>query len=142
MNRTRTFKYAAIAFALAMLAHACAFADAVIVHVKLLDIERHYESHWRDAYAEKLAQTCKHVETEKKVRGGRADIVTETYAIEIDRAKKWHEAIGQAVHYANELKKKPQIALFNYNALNKAQRKALESVAKKRRITIVALTAE
>lgn len=119
-----------------------AFADISVVFVKLPDIEKHYESHWRDAYAAKLAETCASVETEKKLRGGRADIVTETYAIEIDRAKKWHEAIGQAVHYANELKKKPQIALFNYGDLNDAQRKALESVAKKRRITIIALTAE
>lgn len=124
-----------------MIALAC-LGDVAIVKVKLPNVDKYYESHWRDAYAAELKLSNKSVETEKKLRGGRADIVTDVFAIEIDRAAKWHEAIGQAVHYANELKKKPMIALFGYNTLKEDQKKALEAVAKKRKIQITILESD
>jgi len=52
---------------------------------------------------------------EVPVRYGRIDLLTGTYAIEVDRVDKFHEGIGQALHYAKETGKKPGLALFLVN---------------------------
>ncbi len=49
---------------------------------------------------------------EVPVRYGRVDLLTGTYAIEVDRVDRFHEGIGQALHYAKETGKKPGLALF------------------------------
>jgi hypothetical protein len=49
---------------------------------------------------------------EVPVKYGRIDLLTDDYAIEVDRLEKFHEAIGQALHYAKETGKKPGIAIF------------------------------
>ena len=67
------------------------------------------ELYWQHAFNELYANGA----TEVAVEAGRADIVNDTYAIEVDKIQKWHEAIGQAMHYAKETGKKPAIALFN-----------------------------
>ncbi len=46
------------------------------------------------------------------VKYGRADLLTSDYAIEVDRLENFHEAIGQALHYAKETGKKPAVAFF------------------------------
>jgi hypothetical protein len=38
--------------------------------------------------------------------------LTDDYAIEVDSLEKFHEAIGQTLHYAKETGKKPGIAIF------------------------------
>lgn len=50
-------------------------------------------------------------ETEVRVPFGRVDIVTDRYAIEVDWVANWHCALGQAIHYAHDTKKKPVMAL-------------------------------
>lgn len=42
----------------------------------------------------------------------RVDILTETYAIEVDWSKKWAEAVGQAIYYSKMTGKKPAIILL------------------------------
>jgi len=42
---------------------------------------------------------------------GRVDILTDEYAIEVDHVYKFHEGIGQVLHYAYETGKKPGLAL-------------------------------
>jgi hypothetical protein len=49
---------------------------------------------------------------EVPVKYGRIDLLTDDYAIEVDSLEKFHEAIGQALHYAKETGKKPGIAFF------------------------------
>lgn len=44
--------------------------------------------------------------------GTRVDILTDDLAIEVDFARKWYEAIGQAAHYARLTQKKPAILLI------------------------------
>ncbi|CAM3726980.1 hypothetical protein [Parendozoicomonas haliclonae] len=44
--------------------------------------------------------------------GPRVDCLTQTHAIEMDFAKKWHEAIGQALHYAHLTGKEAGIVLI------------------------------
>jgi hypothetical protein len=43
--------------------------------------------------------------------GTEADCLSDEFAIEVDKSKKWAEAIGQALHYASELNRKPAIIL-------------------------------
>lgn len=63
-----------------------------------------------------------------KIEQDNIDCLTNEYAIEVDRAKKWREAIGQSLHYAYQSKKKPGIALIasgstrDKNYINKLQK--------------------
>jgi hypothetical protein len=54
-------------------------------------------------------------EVEYYIRGKRVDIVTDTHAIEVDRAYKYHEAIGQALDYGYLTGKIPGIVLIVLN---------------------------
>lgn len=45
--------------------------------------------------------------------GTRCDILTDEYAIEVDFANKWAEAIGQALNYAIQFNKLPGIVLIS-----------------------------
>ena len=65
------------------------------------------EASWSQALARRLSG-----ETEAPVEGGRVDVLTDRYAIEVDRLAKWHEAIGQAAHYALKSEKDPVAALI------------------------------
>jgi len=49
---------------------------------------------------------------EISVIDGRADLVTSTYAIEVEFAEKWKESIGQATWYGLQLNKTPGIVLI------------------------------
>ncbi len=50
-------------------------------------------------------------DTEVRMEGGRADVVNETYAIEVEYAHLWKQSIGQSLWYALQLNKKPGIVL-------------------------------
>jgi hypothetical protein len=49
---------------------------------------------------------------EVSVTGGRVDLETTTHAIEVERAQKWKNSIGQALWYGMQLNKKPGIVLL------------------------------
>jgi hypothetical protein len=68
----------------------------------------HPESHYRDIW-------CKehYGKTEVQLEGRtRADCVTDSYAIEIEFADKWKEAIGQSLWYAMQTGKDAGIVLI------------------------------
>ena len=65
------------------------------------------ESTWSSALAEIL-----HGRQEVSVKFGRVDLLTDVYAIEVDRFDKYHEAIGQALHYRVETSRQGAIALM------------------------------
>jgi hypothetical protein len=44
--------------------------------------------------------------------GTRVDLLTDEEAIEVDWAKKWAEAIGQALYYADATKRRPAVILL------------------------------
>ena len=50
--------------------------------------------------------------TEIPVPNGRVDVLTDSYAIEVDRFDKWHEGVGQAAHYGLATGKIPCLALI------------------------------
>ncbi|MEE9912910.1 MAG: hypothetical protein K4571_14445 [Deltaproteobacteria bacterium] len=49
---------------------------------------------------------------EVPVKYGRVDLIAGEYAIEVDSPDHFHEAIGQALHYAKETGKKPAVAFY------------------------------
>lgn len=73
----------------------------------------HKEVYYQNAFSDTL--TSKGIENSKEVRlsdNTRCDIVTDQYAIEVDFANKWAESIGQCLHYALMLNKKPAVLLI------------------------------
>ena len=65
------------------------------------------EAYWSDALSTRLRGTAEH-----QVEHGRVDVLTADLAIEVDWFKKYHEGIGQALHYAMETGKQPAVALI------------------------------
>ena len=64
------------------------------------------EAYWQRQY-------CADMEIEKKlITGGRVDCFNEEYAIEVDWAHKWAEAVGQSLYYAATTDRKPGIILL------------------------------
>lgn len=62
-------------------------------------------------YVTQIAQHLKG-HTEVSVENGRIDIVTETHAIEVERATNWKHAIGQSLWYAIQKNLSPGIVLI------------------------------
>jgi len=56
----------------------------------------------------------------------RVDCLTDEYAIEVDFAKKWAEAVGQSLYYAQMTEKKPGIGFILRD--NKKDRRHLKRV--------------
>jgi hypothetical protein len=75
--------------------------------IELTVADASMESNWSAALA-----TTLHGRTEASVESGRVDVLTSSYAIEVDRLDKWHEGIGQAAHYALLTKAMPVVALI------------------------------
>ena len=71
------------------------------------------EREWMLALSSQL-----HGVTEYSIKMGRIDILTKTDAIEVDYFHKWHESIGQALHYSFETKRRPTIALISFETNN------------------------
>ncbi len=66
---------------------------APVVPLRIADATT--ETAWSAALAAALSGR-----TEVPVQNGRVDVLSDFYAIEVDRLEKWHEGIGQAAHYA------------------------------------------
>jgi len=122
-------------FAVALSATA---AETIIVSIPA-NVDRPLESHYRDALAAALRARGEAVRTEVVVRGGRADIVTPTLAIEVERAHKWHEAIGQSLHYGDVLGISPAIAIIDADTLPAEQLAVLKALAAKYGIALIFL---
>lgn len=65
------------------------------------------EAAWIRAFAQEVGG-----QSEVAVEHGRADVVTSEFAFELDWLDKWHEGIGQALHYASATEKRPGLALI------------------------------
>jgi len=86
------------------------------------------ENHWQVALNNKVYQG----NLEVTAGNGRADISTETYIIEVDKASKYNEGIAQVLRYAKATGKNPILALYvdgekgGFNHLKQAERLCLE----------------
>jgi hypothetical protein len=70
-------------------------------------IPRQKEVYYQNIFAKAINGQIEYTLQDKS----RVDIVTDEYAIEVDFASKWAEAIGQSLYYAERLNKKPGILL-------------------------------
>jgi hypothetical protein len=66
----------------------------------------------------------------------RVDIVTDTFAIEVDFAHKWAESAGQAIYYSIELNKKAGVLLLVDGRKDERYIKRLMEVAERCNITV------
>lgn len=92
-----------IIFTLALI---CIIAACAGSKQQALYTERDFQKAFNDVYFKGKAKM------EVPVKYGRIDLVSDDYAIEVDKLEKFHEAIGQALHYAKETGKKPAIAIY------------------------------
>jgi len=67
------------------------------------------ETVWSTTIASYLPESACEVRT---AYGARCDIVTSLYAIEVERASKWAESIGQSLFYAAALGREPAVILL------------------------------
>ncbi|MGZ6231132.1 MAG: hypothetical protein ACXWMO_10250 [Syntrophales bacterium] len=72
----------------------------------ILETEKDYQEAFNRVYFQG------HAQMEVPVNYGRIDLLTGDYAIEVERLDKFHEGIGQALHYAKETDRKPGLAVF------------------------------
>ena len=91
----------------------------------------HPERHYQEKAAKELGGKL-----EVQVPDGRVDIVTDDYAIEVEFAAKWKQAIGQALWYAMQTNKKAGIVIVCENADEANAAIRLESVIEKHKLPI------
>lgn len=116
-------------------------ADALMIPVLLLSVDdASRETNWSVSLARFLSGT-----TEAPVANGRIDVLTDYYAIEVDRLDNWHEGIGQAAHYGTETGKQPCLALivesdlWPLNAATSEKLRVVEKTALTQGIKLVVL---
>ena len=67
------------------------------------------ESLWRDELARQWDGRI-----EQRIEGGRIDVLTDHYAIEVEFPHKWHEGLGQSLHYASASGRQGVLAVIAY----------------------------
>ncbi len=72
----------------------------------VLSTERDFQEAFNKVYFNSKAKL------EAPVKYGRVDLLSDDYAIEVDKLDNFHEALGQALHYAKETGRKPAVAIF------------------------------
>jgi len=90
------------------------------------------ESYYQNLFAERI-HGQKEVLLDDKTR---VDVLTDTFAIEVDFADKWSQSVGQSLYYANKLHKKAGIVLVINGLEDDRFVQRLMSVAIKHDITV------
>jgi len=70
--------------------------------------EHHKESYYQQIWCDNAGGETEHINPDKT----RVDCLTTSHAIEFDFAKKWAEAIGQALYYSSQTGLPPGIVLI------------------------------
>lgn len=104
-----------------------------------VEARRHFkEKVYQRAWCESAGGT-----TEVVLPGhARVDCVTEEYAVEVDFASKWAEAVGQSLYYAIMTGKKPGILLIMEEGPDERHLKRLRVVAGKLGVRVWTITPE
>jgi len=96
------------------------------------------EKNWVEAFRQKI-----NGRSEVPIENGRVDIVTDSYAIEVDYFHKWQEGLGQALHYGDVLGKIPTLALIDDDNRAKSdhfdQLKYIEALSTKKGVKLLLL---
>ncbi len=80
------------------------FLSCVSATAGRLHRERDYQVHW----CAEMGGTVEYVLPDRT----RVDCLTDDYAVEVDFAGKWAEAVGQALYYGKRTNKRPGIVLI------------------------------
>jgi len=100
------------------------------------EIINHYvklnESYYQNNFASQINGRTEVVLDDK----ARVDIVTDTFAIEVDFAEKWGESVGQSLYYSRKLNKKAGILLIINPTTDEKYLKRLILATKNENITI------
>ena len=72
----------------------------------------------------------------------RVDCLTDTYAIEVDFAKKWAESIGQSLYYAKMTEREPAIPIILDIKKDQRYLKRLNLIAKEYDIRVFVIEKE
>lgn len=122
-----------------LLSLAAQAAETITLPVKQTD----FEKVWKAALVDKLrADKIGNVFSETRVDYGRVDITTEKKVIEIDRHDKFHQGIGQALHYALATGKDPVLALMlDKKNIDRQKTAFIEKLCKRYKIRLVLLKA-
>jgi len=127
----RILSYILPLFILSLTAQA---AETITLPVKQTD----FEKVWKAALADKIGN----VFSETRANYGRVDITTDKEVIEIDRHNKFHQGIGQALHYALATGKDPVLALMlDKKNIDPQKTSFIEKLCKRYKIRVVLLKA-
>ena len=100
-------------------------SDTLLVPVIELEIQDPtQEKNWIAALAARLSG-----QSEVTVPYGRVDVLTGTYAIEVDYLHKWKEGIGQSLHYASVKGITPCLALIYERTQNQTDNSLNDELA-------------
>lgn len=110
------------------------FSTFGFVPVVELAVDGELESDWSLALSKATGGA-----RETSVDFGRIDILTDSYAIEIDRIEKWKEGVGQSLQYAEETGRLPLLALFTEADLDEGKIQYIDSFCQKKGIKLVIL---
>ena len=87
----------------------------------------HPEKYYQDKWCAKMGGITEYVLDDKT----RVDCLTDEYAVEVDFANKWAEAVGQSLYYALKTGKKPGILLITEKEKDSRFRVRLDRLAEK-----------
>ena|GEM_PF-5003866 len=92
-------------------------------------------------YQDAFAKTLKGARTEVVASNGtRCDILTKDYAIEVDFAPKWQEAVGQSLNYSVEFNRKAGILLILESEKDKVFLNRLKTLVAEKNLQITIWT--
>lgn len=110
----------------------------VIFALSLPLMAKKLESEYRDAFCDQMGGVREYRLEDR----ARIDCLSDTYAIEIEFAKKWAEGIGQSLYYAQMSGKKPAIALIMAHGKEEVYLKRLDTVAARHGIKVFIINKE
>jgi hypothetical protein len=108
------------------------FVLLLISAISYSQLSRARESYYQNGFAI-LMKGQKEVVLDDMTR---VDVLTDTFAIEVDFAEKWSQSVGQALFYAEKLNKKAGILLVVNGQLDEKYVRRLMIVAINHNITV------
>lgn len=112
------------------------FLSALLPSIAMATGQHHPERFYQEAWC-----TQAHGRMEYRLPDStRVDCLTDKYAVEVDYAKKWAEAIGQSLYYALRTGRKPGVVLIMEKSKDVRYLKRLNMVAERYGIRVWQIT--